>query len=79
MTQKTKKETSKKIKLSSSELDVLLNLIEWSEGDLELVKKEPYLQLDKIQKFHDNLNVIKQKLLKLTSNEPPNQEKTPNV
>jgi len=79
MTPKTKKETSKKLKLSSSELDVLLNLIEWSEGDLELVKKEPYLQLDKIQKFHDNLNVIKQKLLKLTNNEPPNQEKTPNV
>lgn len=67
-----KKEVSKKLKITIQETLTLLTLIELAADDIEKLKVSQEISVDKLTTFIQNLESVKQKLLKL--NEPKNNE-----
>lgn len=67
-----KKEVSKKLKITIQETLTLLTLIELAADDIEKLKTSQEISVDKLNSFIQNLESVKQKLLKL--NEPKNNE-----
>lgn len=66
-----KKEVSKKLKITIQETLTLLTLIELAADDIEKLKVSQEISVDKLNAFIQNLESVKQKLLKI--NEPKNQ------